>query len=70
MNENFIVLTTYDIANAEIEEHLGLVQGSTVRARNFGSDLLAGIKKCGWRRVGRLFKTFKDFKRAGLCKND
>ena len=34
MDDNFIVLTTYDIANAEIEEHLGLVQGSTVRARN------------------------------------
>ena len=44
MNEDFIVLTTYDIANAEIEEHLGLVQGSTVRARNFGSDFLAGLK--------------------------
>ena len=44
MNEDFIVLTTYDIANAEIEEHLGLVQGSTVRARNVGSDFLANLK--------------------------
>ena len=44
MNENFIVLTTYDIANAEIEEHLGLVQGSTVRARNLGRDIFAAFK--------------------------
>ena len=44
MNEDFIVLTTYDIANVEIEEHIGLVQGSTVRSRNFGSDFLATLK--------------------------
>ena len=44
MNEEFIVLTTYDIANVEIEEHIGLVQGSTVRSRNFGSDFLATLK--------------------------
>ncbi|MAR95574.1 MAG: hypothetical protein CMD46_04375 [Gammaproteobacteria bacterium] len=44
MNEDFIVLTTYDIANVEIEEHLGLVQGSTVRSRNVGSDFFATLK--------------------------
>jgi len=63
MNENFIVLTTYDIANAEIEEHLGLVQGSTVRARNFGSDLLAGLKNVvGGELVGysKLLKTSRE----------
>ena len=44
MSDEFIVLTTYDIANVEIEEHIGLVQGSTVRSRNFGSDFLATLK--------------------------
>tara|TARA_B100000963_G_scaffold321440_1_gene304743 strand:+ start:282 stop:614 length:333 start_codon:yes stop_codon:yes gene_type:complete len=44
MKEEIIVLTTYDISNAEIEKHLGIVQGSTVRARNFGSDMLANLK--------------------------
>ena len=63
MNEDFIVLTTYDIANAKIEEHLGLVQGSTVRARNFGSDLLAGLKNVvGGELVGysKLLKTSRE----------
>ena len=31
-------------SNVEIEKHLGIVQGSTVRARNFGSDMLANLK--------------------------
>ena len=44
MKEEIIVLTTYDISNEEIEKHLGIVQGSTVRARNFGSDMLANLK--------------------------
>ncbi|MAN84747.1 MAG: YbjQ family protein [Pseudomonadota bacterium] len=44
MEEEIIVLTTYDISNVEIEKHLGIVQGSTVRARNFGSDMLANLK--------------------------
>ena len=30
MDEDFIVVTTYDIDDAEIEKHIGLVQGSTV----------------------------------------
>ena len=44
MDEDFIVVTTYDIDDAEIEKHIGLVQGSTVRARNVGSDFLANLK--------------------------
>ena len=44
MDEDFIVVTTYDIDGAEIEKHIGLVQGSTVRARNFGSDFIANLK--------------------------
>ena len=44
MNEKLLVLTTYDIKNAEVIEHLGIVQGSTVRARNFGSDIFANLK--------------------------
>ena len=44
MNKDIIVVTTYDIGDIIIKEHIGLVQGSTVRARNFGSDFLANIK--------------------------
>lgn len=63
MNEDFIVLTTYDIANVEIEEHIGLVQGSTVRSRNFGSDFLATLKNLvGGELVGysKLLKTSRE----------
>ena len=35
MDEDFIVVTTYDIDGAEIEKHIGLVQGSTVRAVSY-----------------------------------
>ena len=44
MNKNFVVVTTNNIANEEIEQHIGVVQGSTVRARNAGSDFLASLK--------------------------
>ena len=44
MSENIKVVTTYDIVGVEILEHIGLVQGSTVRARNIGSDFFANIK--------------------------
>ena len=44
MNEDIKVVTTYNIANVEILDHLGLVQGSTVRSRNVGSDIFAGLK--------------------------
>lgn len=32
------------IPNTRIVKHLGIVQGSTVRAKHVGKDLLAGIK--------------------------
>lgn len=39
-----IIVTTNDVPGMEIGETLGLVRGSTVRARNFGSDFMAGLK--------------------------
>ena len=39
-----IVTTTDFIPGKEITEILGVSRGSTVRARNFGSDFLAGLK--------------------------
>ena len=44
MSEDIKVVTTYQIANVEIADHIGLVQGSTVRSRNVGSDIFAGLK--------------------------
>ena len=39
-----IVTTTETIPNKEITEILGISRGSTVRARNIGRDIFAGLK--------------------------
>ncbi len=39
-----ILTTTETIPNKEIVEVLGIARGSTVRARNFGRDFMAGLK--------------------------
>lgn len=39
-----ILVTTETIAGARITETLGLVRGSTIRARHIGGDIMAGLK--------------------------
>lgn len=39
-----LVSNTSEIAGKTINEHVGLVRGSTVRARNFGRDIFASFK--------------------------
>ncbi|MBI1222069.1 MAG: heavy metal-binding domain-containing protein [Bacteroidetes bacterium] len=39
-----IIVNTEKIAGREISESLGLVRGSTVRARNIGRDIFASLK--------------------------
>lgn len=39
-----ILSTTDTIPNKQITEVLGISRGSTVRARNFGRDFMAGLK--------------------------
>ena len=39
-----IVTTTETIAGREIKDILGIARGSTVRARNVGRDIFAGLK--------------------------
>ncbi|MDX1653075.1 MAG: YbjQ family protein [Brumimicrobium sp.] len=39
-----IITTTEKIPDKETIEVLGIVRGSTVRARNFGRDIFAGLK--------------------------
>ena len=39
-----IIVSTETIQGREIAETLGLVRGSTVRARNIGRDIFAGLK--------------------------
>ena len=39
-----IITNTETIAGREIKESLGIARGSTVRARNVGRDIFAGLK--------------------------
>lgn len=39
-----IVVTSDKIPGSEIKEVLGLVKGNTIRTRNIGRDILAGLK--------------------------
>jgi uncharacterized protein YbjQ (UPF0145 family) len=44
-NTTNLTLTTLEgVPGKEIVEHYGMVQGSTVRAKNIGKDFLAGLK--------------------------
>ena len=39
-----IITTTDTIPNKEVSEIIGIARGSTVRARNIGRDIFAGLK--------------------------
>ena len=39
-----IVVTTEQIEGSKITETLGLVKGSTIRARHMGRDIMAGLR--------------------------
>ena len=44
MSKKILVVTSNEISAYENVEHLGIVQGSTVKSRNFLSDFLASLK--------------------------
>ena len=39
-----IVTTQNEVAGREIADTLGIVRGNTIRARNIGADLIAGLR--------------------------
>mgnify|MGYP006279190515 CR=1 FL=1 len=54
--ENIIVTTGNNIPNKKVIEVLGVVKGSTVRARNVGRDIGAGLRGL----IGGEVKTYTD----------
>lgn len=45
LNNSGIIITTLEgVPGKEIVEHFGLVQGSTIRAKHVGKDIMAGLK--------------------------
>ena len=64
---NMLLVNTPTVPNKAITEVHGIARGSTVRARNVGSDLFAGLKKhCGWRNL-RIHQTPSRFTRASFA---
>lgn len=60
MSSTIIITTTETVAGREIAEVLGVVKGNTVRARNIGRDIGAGLKSV----VGGEVKTYTDMTTA------
>ena len=44
LSNNMIITTSENIPNKEIVEIIGIVEGSTVRAKHIGKDILAGFQ--------------------------
>ena len=44
LNSKIIITTLEGVPGKEIIEHFGLVQGSTIRAKHVGKDIMAGFK--------------------------
>ena len=61
-----ILVNTETITGREISETLGLVRGSTVRARNFGRDIFAGIKNIVGGEISEYTKLLADSREQAI----
>ncbi len=61
-----ILTNTNDLIGHEISEYLGIVRGSTVRARNIGSDFLAGLKNVVGGEIANYTKLLADSREQAL----
>ena len=53
---NIIITTTSEVPGKKVAKVLGVVKGNTVRARNIGRDIGAGLKNI----IGGEIKTYSD----------
>jgi uncharacterized protein YbjQ (UPF0145 family) len=61
-----IYVTTETVAGKEILETLGTVRGSTVRARNIGRDIFAGLKNIVGGEISEYTKLLADAREQAL----
>jgi len=61
-----IIVNTETIPGREIERSLGLVRGSTVRARNIGRDFFAGLKNLVGGEISEYTKLLADSREQAL----
>ena len=63
-----IISTTDNIHGREITEQVGLVRGSSVRARNFGRDIFAGLKNIIGGEIDEYTKLLADSREQALAR--
>ncbi|OJU75201.1 MAG: hypothetical protein BGO09_07455 [Bacteroidetes bacterium 47-18] len=61
-----ILSTTENIPAGEVAEVLGIARGSTVRARNVGRDLLAGLKNIVGGEISEYTKLLADSREQAM----
>ncbi len=61
-----IIVSTETIPGREIAETLGLARGSTVRARNIGRDIFAGLKNIVGGEISEYTKLMADAREQAL----
>ncbi len=61
-----IIATTETVSGHEIEETLGVARGNTVRARNIGTDILAGLRNLVGGEVGEYTKLIAESREQAL----
>ena len=62
------IYTTETIAGKEITESIGIVRGSTVRARNIGRDIFAGLKNIVGGEISEYTKLLADSREEALAR--
>jgi len=63
-----IITTTETIPNRTITESLGIARGSTVRARNIGRDIFAGLKNIIGGEISEYTKLQADSREQALAR--
>ena len=61
-----IIVTTETVPGRSITQSLGIVRGSTVRARNFGRDIFAGLKNMVGGEISEYTKLLADSREQAL----
>jgi uncharacterized protein YbjQ (UPF0145 family) len=61
-----LVINTSEIPDKTIKETLGIARGSTVRARNVGRDLFAGLKNLVGGEISEYTKLLADAREEAL----
>jgi uncharacterized protein YbjQ (UPF0145 family) len=61
-----IYVSTETIQGKEISESLGIVRGSTVRARNIGRDIFAGLKNIVGGEISEYTKLLADSREQAI----